>query len=288
MKKTTIITHLENYIEWIETKQAQIPELTTLREIREIIQTIREEWHEIRSYTKQVIGQVLSAKLDRVIEKAEDLSGRVADIIQRLDDAGKPVDDLTVLLADVNEKIDLAKEKYAQAKDQYSQIKNVYNFNSLFNKAQRFMTSAFQYARKIFQDLQVIVDVIRTIQTGEVYVSGTGILIAKGDGVATISGNGTIDVSGNGSLMVTDDGGDMQISVSGFGFKNQTGNTWYYEGTGSALISGSNIMVELNGTDIDLWAKGTGWALLAGTGTYRTIRDRIVLEATWASDVIAV
>lgn len=287
-EKEAIVSQLEEYITWIEEKQSQIPEIETLRELREIIQTVRNEWKEIRRYVKDTIGRILSAKLDWLINRAEDIADKLEDIIERLEDLEKPVDDLKLLLEDVREKIELAKDSYNSAKDRYEQIQTVYDFNSLFNKAHRFMVGAFQYMRKIYQNLRTMVEIIKTYRTGEVYVSGTGILIAEGDGVATISGNGTIDVSGNGTLVVTDDGGDMQINVSGFGFKNQTGNTWYYEGTGSALISGSNITVVVNGTDIDLWAKGTGWALLNGTGTYRTFRNRIVVEAEWSTAKIEV
>jgi tetratricopeptide (TPR) repeat protein len=287
-EKEAIISQLEDYIEWIEEKQSQIPEIETFRELRELIQTVRNEWKEIRRCVKDTIGRILSAKIEWLIDRAEDIADKIEDVIERLEELEKPVEDLKLLLEDVREKIELAKDKYDEAKNRYQQIQSVSDFNSLFNNARRFMVGAFQYMRKIFQNLRTMVEIIKTYRTGEVYVSGTGILIAEGDGIATLSGNGTIDVSGNGTLVVTDDGGDAQIDVSGFGFKNHTGNTYYYEGTGSALISGSNITVVVNGTDIDLWAKGTGWALLNGTGTYRKFRNRTVVDAVWSTATIEV
>ncbi len=91
-----------------------------------------------------------------------------------------------------------------------------------------------------------------------------------------------------GVLIVTDNRGDMEITVAGIGNKTELGeNTWQYTGTCGAHVSGSDMIVEFEAQNIELGAKGTGSATLAGTGTYETC-GKNCLEGSWTTGGTAV
>jgi len=285
-EKQNILSELDSYITWLEQKQPEIEGATTKEELVNIAKTIRNKWLEIRPATKRIVGQIMNAKVFWAINKVEIASDRVDSAIQKLQEQGKDTTALEAWLSDFNAKIDLAKRKYQAAKEKYAEIKNVGDADRLFREGNAFVKEANQYLRDAYKNLKKIVKELRRYRTGEVTVSGTGRLTAEGDGKAYIAGNGTIDMSGSGILAVTDNYGDVAITVSGFGNKTEIEpNKWKYTGTGSAYVEGSDVIVELDGEDIYLTAKGTGTAMLTGTGTYETCGRRC-LGGSWTMEGI--
>ena len=101
-------------------------------------------------------------------------------------------------------------------------------------------------------------------------LQGTGEVHAWGDGMAGVEGNVETTMTGNGMLFIRDRGGDGDWNVSGTGRRRHLPGGWTmvigFGGTVEAR--GSRITVLLSGYDIDLWAEGTGVALLFGEGGY--------------------
>lgn len=98
-------------------------------------------------------------------------------------------------------------------------------------------------------------------------VEGTGRLEAHGDGFAAIRGTGWVRVNGNGILWVR---GAERVEVEGFGYKKEFPNGWteYVGYHGHAHIAGRGFTILLMAAEVDLYAVGSGWALLWGVGTY--------------------
>jgi len=101
-------------------------------------------------------------------------------------------------------------------------------------------------------------------------IRGTGELHAWGDGLAGVRGDGEVTVTGNGILYFRDHSGDAEWSVSGDGERYDLPSGWiiYYGFDGTFEAEGSRITVALSGYDVELWAKGTGVAVLRGNGEY--------------------
>ncbi len=99
---------------------------------------------------------------------------------------------------------------------------------------------------------------------------GTGELHAWGDGLAGVRGEGEVTVTGNGVLYFRDHAGDAEWSASGQGQRHDLPNGWivYYGFNGTFEAQGSRITVTLSGYDVELWASGTGVAVLRGRGEY--------------------
>jgi len=96
---------------------------------------------------------------------------------------------------------------------------------------------------------------------------GTGTLEAQGDGLAGLHGTGWVSLSGNGVLWVK---GAEHIVVEGQGHKKAFPDGWteYIGFDGTARIRGQCVSVILAGENINLYAIGSGRAILWGEGTY--------------------
>jgi len=119
-----------------------------------------------------------------------------------------------------------------------------------------------------------------------IHLRGKGTLKANGDGVCRIKGrtddveDGIITISGNGVLLIRDLEGDLEKKVSGYGgLVEIRKDFWLYYGfNGKAEIKGSGFVVNIFGSNIDLYAKGRGVAFLAGDGTYTVERDIVTQD----------
>lgn len=113
-------------------------------------------------------------------------------------------------------------------------------------------------------------------------VKGAGELHAWGDGLAGVRGDGEVTITGNGVLYFRDQNGDAEWSVSGEGDRRNLPSGWivYYGFNGTFEAEGSRITVALSGYDVELWAEGTGAAVLRGDGEYEINGHRF----SWTSD----
>jgi hypothetical protein len=117
----------------------------------------------------------------------------------------------------------------------------------------------------------VLVLLLATVST--VWAEGayaTNKLHAWGDGMAGVQGNGTVTITGNGIVYFRDHAGDATWSASGKGTRRDLPSGWiiYAGSDGTFEAQGSHITVALSGYDIELWATGTGRAVLRGNGEY--------------------
>ena len=114
--------------------------------------------------------------------------------------------------------------------------------------------------------------------------SGAGSLTAHGRGTAQIKGDvDAMGITGRGVLVVTDLAGDAKVVVTGKGVAKVSGNTRTYAGfDGKAVITGSNVIVRLVGSNVDFAVRGDGTFLLKGSGTYDTNPKAAGGEGTWS------
>ena len=133
--------------------------------------------------------------------------------------------------------------------------------------ASRCIREANNILRVMFKELRAR----EGYRDGAGILNGTGTLEASGSGTAWI--HGSLDlalVCDYGTLMVRDRAGDMAITVTGNGVKDQSGRWTMYHGfDGTADITGSDVSVVLVGSGVDLTVSGTGRAILVGDGTYQ-------------------
>jgi len=161
-EKNSILEELDSYIDWLESRRGEIEAAETEEELLEIARAVREKWSEIRVTVKRIAGQLLSARIDRIIERSEALSERLDAKIQELKDRGADTAELERLLEDFNEKLALAEQKNNAAKESFKQIKSLRDADRLFRQGHGFIREASLYLREAYRDLKEIVREMRS------------------------------------------------------------------------------------------------------------------------------
>jgi hypothetical protein len=279
-EKAAIYAEIDADISWLQEKQEDIQAADNAREIMSIALTVWDYWRDVRVKIKQITGQILSAWLDALVQKAEAFAGRVGAKVQELKDNGIDTSQLEAWLSDYNSKRELAEQKYDAAKEKFSQISSEADADGLFREGVAFIREGNSYLRDAFKALRDIVSDMRK-KGHTVTLSGSGTLIGHGDGRAYITGTGVVHVLApiQGTMLVSP---NANVRAVGEGTKTVLENGWVqYQGYGSAMVTGTDIVVDISGTKISLLAAGTGTAVLTGTGWYRTYGENYYRGGPW-------
>jgi hypothetical protein len=286
-EKTVIYAEIDADISWLQGKQTDIQNADNMWDVISVALTIWDYWRDVRVEIKQIIGQILGAWTDALVQRAEAFAGRVEAKIEELKENGIDTSDLESWLADYNSAIELAEEKYDQAKDKFSQIPSAENPHQLFWEGVALIREGNGYLRDAFRALRDIISDMRS-SGHSVTLAGSGTLIAHGDGRAYLSGTGAVHVLApiQGTMLVSP---NAKVTTVGEGTKTVLENDWVqYEGYGSAMVTGTDIIVDISGDGISILAAGTGTAVLTGTGSYRTYGENKYGAGSWTEASVTV
>lgn len=161
-EKQSILAGIDDDVTWLEQEKAGIDNATP-SEVKEKAKEIRDYWKNHRLKVKQIIAQVWVERLGYVIEKFEDVSGKITTKIAELKASGKDTAQLEAWLDDFNQKIALAKEKRDKAKEKYQAMTNLTEANQLFREVNQFIKEANVYLREAHQRLVEIVKEMRQL-----------------------------------------------------------------------------------------------------------------------------
>jgi hypothetical protein len=246
----------------LEGKKLEAENADTPADIISAARDIRGEWGEIRSEIARHTRHLIIARIGNYVEKSEKLSDRLDAEIDKLADEGVDTTSLEDKLDDFDDKIVCVRTSHILAKDALEDG-DPDEVGQAVRKANACIRDANRIIRAIFLEL-------REYEAGSVILDGTGMLTAEGSGKACIMGDIEMQlVADAGSLSVRDRAGDMAINITGEGTRTEDGARVIYTGfNGDATISGSDVVVTMNGTGIELAVEGTGTAILSGTGSY--------------------
>jgi hypothetical protein len=259
--KASMKSELDTYTSWFE--QATTDCSTSLNTTAK---QIKEKYSELKVTARKYLCQILSARMENVITRAENVATKVQTAISNLSTAGKDVTQLNTWLSDFNTKVAKAKTDKDAAKSKCDQITSTPEGELV--EVKRYISSARLSLLEAYRELKQIARELR-IQSAasRVVVGGTGELTASGNGQARIRGTGTVTVSSiqAGNIKVE---GNATTDCSGIGNKTEENGKTVCTGTGSATVTGTGMTVQIDGNSIQLTAKGTGTAVLKGSGTY--------------------
>jgi len=268
--KATIVSELDSDIEGlVNIKEEVSNEEITRQEIVDIARRIKDKWDSSKAAIKRITGHILIGRVNYVVRKAEKLYDTVNDRAAILEENGKNITKLQTWLDEFGSNIEIAKERLEEGKEKFNEIKTVTQADNFFRAANQFVTRANSYVRKAYVRL---VRIAKELKKDEYSIStpGRSWLYAYGNGTAKLEGNGTVlaKTSTQGSVLVQGD--DLVVNARGTGSKIVIDNgSTLYEGYGAIRIKGTNLDVDVNGTDIHLVAHGKGSATLTGNGTYK-------------------
>ncbi len=163
-ERQAIVAEIDQDINWLNERASAI-QTASPAQIKEEAKIVREYWKNHRVKVKRIIGEILAARINFVIAKAESFSVKVSAKIDELKAAGKDTSQLEAWLADFNQKLSLAKEKHAAAKAKFAAISNLADADQLFREGHRFIVEANQYVRQAHAQLVKIVKEMKKMGT---------------------------------------------------------------------------------------------------------------------------
>lgn len=270
--KKELREQIDQYIITIEEKIDNVTSAKNVSELRSAIKDLKDSWENIRVGIKSIIGQIIVARLEYVIDRAEFVEAKLEERLNELKTA-KDVNTYNIskledILNNYSEKIKLARESLEAAKNKFKEMKNGKDVNKLFKEGNDLLKEVNRYLKDAFNDVKLFFKEFIMVatyahifygnKTGEVWVSGNGEIRLEGDLIAHIKGNGTLMVEPRNAI----------ISVVGFRSLNEDGKV-IYMGDGKVVIRGKDVKIFISGENIKLYAKGSGTLYLNGEGYYR-------------------
>lgn len=166
-KKAELTAEIEGYIDTLKADHEAIVAAEDKEALRAAVKQAREDWNAIRPQAKRIIGEVLAARAQQAINKAENVSARIDAKIAELKEEGKDVVALEDLNQDFKEKIILAQEKHDRFVEKLEEVKTSENARALLKEADEFLRSVNRYLVQAHATLRKVVREIRHAETGQ-------------------------------------------------------------------------------------------------------------------------
>lgn len=277
--KDPLLSELDGYISTIESYGENIRQLVQTEnenreKIREAARELRDYWLSIRVRVKQITAQLIVAGFRALVERAKAFAARVEAKIEELKDNGVETTALENWLADFNDHIELAEDWLDNAEEKVNEITDNVTFRQIFRVAIAHVRQALIYLRNAFRNLKDIVLDMRG-EGHTIILMGSGTFIGEGSGTVDISlQGGVVKIWGRAENSTVIISPDAKVHE----FENYTKTVLdngmiQYQGTGYGKVTGHDITVHIESTDMRIEAHGTGTLTATGTGWYKTFGE---------------
>lgn len=171
-RRGLILDAIYNKSEEIKNFKDSVENAEDIATLREISSKAKESWKGFTPSLKKINGELLSQRLEDIVERSHRLSESLHKKIDELDQSDESVEKLQFLLVDFDEKVSLAEEQLKLAREKYSEIETVDEARRLFQETKEYLNKAKEYLREAHNILRDIVQVYR-LHVGEVPVLDT-------------------------------------------------------------------------------------------------------------------
>jgi len=286
-QKERLYAEIDNYINEIRAKQLQIQNAGDQQQIRAAAGELHQYWLQIRVRLQQMTGEIMVNFAEGMVQRVRAIVATVETRVQSMKENGIDTSALENWLAEARSNISAAELKIAEAENIVNQINENTSFAEIYGAIQARIREAVSYLKESLKELKDTISEMKR-HGYHVTIQGTGTLVAQGSGSIHLTGTGTVEVRApiDGNMIVSP---NATVTTSGNGVKTLLGNGFYqYQGYDNALITGTNITVDINGNGIDIVASGTGRVRITGTGTYQCYGENQTGEGNWNANGITV
>ncbi|RLI77671.1 hypothetical protein DRP05_09495 [Archaeoglobales archaeon] len=259
--KAELLDQLDEYIAVVEESKQKVESAENVTELREAIKEMKQNWEEIRKGLRSIVGQIIVGEMKAIVERAELLQLRLEARIEEMNQAGVDTKDLKKILDELSNNLDAANEDLSQAKDAFKSS-DVAGGYAKIEDAKKDLGKAFGAIKKFVKAMKTKTGrVFYGYESGEVWAAGNGSAVIEGSVLGLARASGSVNVTPSGAV------------VSAVGFECELiDDTYACTGTGKVNFRGKGILVEIEGENVKLFAKGYGNLTLNGTGVYRVKR----------------
>jgi len=165
-QRTSLTNELAGYRSTLEYDRSVLLSVNTTDELRAAANQTRDDWNAIRPQVKRIAGELILAKSEAVVAKAENASTMLDVKIAELKAAGNDTTRLEKISAQVKIKIANAKDKIAQAKAKLADVKSSGDAQGLLMAADQFVKQANRWMLEMQYLLGQAVREVKHMETG--------------------------------------------------------------------------------------------------------------------------
>ena len=266
-QKEMLMERIQNCLMALNESKNAVNSSTTPDELENAVAKLRKTWSEIRIEIKSIVGQLAVAKLEVVVNKAEDVALKLEGEIEALNASNVNVTELNGLLDDCMKKLDEARQKLNESNEKFEEMLTAKNPNELYIEGRHLLIEARDLIREAFFDMKKIYYEIQHLRVGHLFFGNeTGELLVVGNGTAEIHLTGVAVIVADGNVTISP--ATSVVTMVGFESSVEGGVASGY-GHGKAVVRGKNVTIKVQGDFMRIFVKGKGTATLNGEGIYK-------------------
>ncbi|HID42284.1 MAG TPA: hypothetical protein EYP30_00660 [Archaeoglobaceae archaeon] len=151
--KIAILDRIDEYRTEIEGKKEELNETSDIAKMRGVAKELNDYWGEVRVFIKSVVYQLAAAKLELLIDKAEDVEVRLQLKIEEMKASALDTAKLEELLSEYKNNVDLAKENVEKAEEL---LLNATTIDQV-REGHKLIVDASHYLKEAFKDVRLMV-----------------------------------------------------------------------------------------------------------------------------------
>ena len=154
--RANVLDELYGHRESIEELRTNILNADSGDQLVEESKKVKAHWLEQRSSVKYVLGVLLSARANYILDRAEWTANEMQERLDEESDVRFTEDDRTYLqsiIDDYRENIELANQKYDSATERFDEVSNVRDGNRLVEDGHEFIKEGNRYVKTAHADL---------------------------------------------------------------------------------------------------------------------------------------
>lgn len=157
-EKNRILSQIDEQINWFENKKQELSGLENREDIKKMAEEMKSYMNQNRVFMKKIIGQILVARMNWVIEAFNEVADKLSAKITALENEGKDVTNLKSKLDEFKNKIDEVSNKLEQAQNVFEKMEVGNDVKKLFGEGMSYLKEAHKGlvdAHKILVEIKV-------------------------------------------------------------------------------------------------------------------------------------
>lgn len=161
-QKAKITAELDNFIADFTDMKAKIDAAATIKDLEKISRDAKEKWKKVQKGIQRAQGRVLNGHLKGMIEKGENLAGRIEKQVESLKAKGTDTSKLETWLTAFKAKLASAKSRYDEARKKYEDA-SFEEREDIIAAGRVAANEANEYLKQAFKDLREILKEMKSL-----------------------------------------------------------------------------------------------------------------------------
>ena len=168
-----ILDRLNRDIDWLEARKDELEDISSVEDLQEHRDQIRDYWSTIRGEARYITGHILVARARHFAARLEEIIGVIEEEIEELQEQGKSTLVAEDLIAQAEEHLANAKVRFEKALTTFGEIETIRDSFDLFQTGHNYLKEARQEAIKALHLVRQAVVEVKKLSRPKVSIQPT-------------------------------------------------------------------------------------------------------------------